>query len=271
MKKIITLCAAMVALAVTIGCDKELENPSVSDTTGGGNVTDTIPVPPDTIPTPHEYTFVPRVSTFAGQQLQWQAAAIGEVHGGGTRMVIYLHGGTSRGNDNTAQLSEPAVDSLAHYLARQTEASLLLVPQCPQSGNWDAPRIRNALRMLVERYADSGYVATNQVYLLGGSMGGTGTWNILSAYPRLFAAGMVCAGNPSRASADSLALTPVYVVMGTSDNIMSITVVESFLAQLDSLGATYRYDVEQDWTHEQTCIQSYTSARLNWVFAQRRE
>ena len=62
-----------------------------------------------------------------------------------------------------------------------------------------------------------------------------------------------------------------YTVMGTADAIMSIPAVEAFLAQLDSLGATYRYDVEQGWTHEQTCIQSYTSARLNWVFAQRRE
>lgn len=82
------------------------------------------------------------------------------------------------------------------------------------------------------------------------------------------AAGMPCAGNPSRASADSLALMPVYTVMGTADNIMSIPAVEAFLAQLDSLGATYRYDVEQGWTHQQTCIESYTTPRLAWLLSQ---
>lgn len=262
------VCAAMIALAAMTACNKEQEIPSAVDTTGGSVVSDTIPTPPDTIPMPYTYSFTPHTATFAGQSLPWQAASIGDVSSNGSRLVLYLHGGTSRGNDNTAQLSEPAVDSIAHYLARQTEASVLLVPQCPQGGNWDAPRMRNALRQLVGSYVDSGFVDASQVYLLGGSMGGTGTWNILSAYPRVFAGGMACAGNPSRASADSIALTPVYVVMGTEDNIMSIPAVEAFLATLDSLGATYRYDVEQGWTHEQTCTWSYTTSRLDWLFSQ---
>ena len=102
-------------------------------------------------------------------------------------------------------------------------------------------------------------------------MGGTGTWNILSAFPHFFAAGMPCAGNPSRASADSIALIPVYTVMGTADNIMSIPTVDTFLMQLDSRGATYRYDVEPGWTHQQTCIESYTTARLDWLFSHQNE
>lgn len=182
-------------------------------------------------------------------------------------MAIYLHGGTSRGTDNEAQLSEPAVDSIARYLARQTNPSVFIVPQCPTGGNWDLPRMRGAIRMLLQSYLDSGFVDADKVYVLGGSMGGTGTWNLLSAFPRLFAAGMPCAGNPSRASADSVALTPVYTVMGTADNIMSIPAVDTFLVQLDSLGATYLLDIEQGWTHQQTCIESYTSARLNWIFS----
>ena len=30
-----------------------------------------------------------------------------------TRMVIYLHGGTSKGNDNIKQMAEPGIDSVA--------------------------------------------------------------------------------------------------------------------------------------------------------------
>ncbi len=218
----------------------------------------------------HSYTFEPHSATFAGQPLSWQSARIGAVADGGARLVLYLHGGTSCGSDNTAQLAEPAVDSIARYLARQSSGSVVLVPQCPQGGNWDAPRMRNAVRLLLLSYIDSGHVSANSVYLLGGSMGGTGAWGLLSAYPHFFAAGMPCAGNPSRASADSLAFTPVYTVMGTADNIMSIPAVEAFLRQLDTLGATYRYDVEQGWTHQQTCIESYTARRLDWLFSHHR-
>ena len=281
MKKLFLLGAMVCALGMMAGCHKEEPEPLYSDTTPGGSPSDTIPMPPDTIPMPpdtiptppdtipavYDYTFDGYTRTFAGQQLPYRIARIGDVQGGTSRLVIYLHGGTSRGSDNEAQLAEPAVDSIAHYLARQSLPSVFLVPQCPSGGNWDAPRMRGALRMLLLSYVDSGYVDQSRIYILGGSMGGTGTWSILSAYPRLFAAGMPCAGNPSRASADSIALTPVYTVMGTADNIMSIPTVEAFLAQLDSLGATYLYDAEQGWTHQQTCIESYTTPRLNWLFS----
>lgn len=35
-----------------------------------------------------------------------------------TRMVIYLHGGTSRGSDNTKQMEEPGIDSILQYLSK---------------------------------------------------------------------------------------------------------------------------------------------------------
>lgn len=242
----------LAAIVIFTACVKEKTSPGT-------------PCPDD--PTPYNYTFDALTGTFGGQQLPYRVAYIGDVAGGGSRMAIYLHGGTSRGTDNEAQLSEPAVDSIARYLARQTNPSVFIVPQCPTGGNWDSPRMRGAIRMLLQSYLDSGFVDADKVYVLGGSMGGTGTWNLLSAFPRLFAAGMPCAGNPSRASVDSVALTPVYTVMGTADNIMSIPAVDTFLVQLDSLGATYLIDIEQGWTHQQTCIESYTSARLNWIFS----
>lgn len=30
-------------------------------------------------------------------------------------------------------------------------------------------------------------------------------------------------------------------------------------------------DEEEGWTHEQTCIESYTTQRLDWVFSHKRE
>lgn len=97
-------------------------------------------------------------------------------------------------------------------------------------------------------------------------MGGTGTWSILSAYPNIFAAAMPVAGNPSRCDASNVATTPVLTVMGTMDKIMSIETVKSFAEQVNALGGNIRLEVEDGWTHEQTCIESYTSERLKTLF-----
>lgn len=97
-------------------------------------------------------------------------------------------------------------------------------------------------------------------------MGGTGTWSMLSAYPGLFTAAMPVAGNPSKCDADKVASTPVCTVMGTSDRIMSVESTSNFIDELNSRNGITRFEIEEGWTHEMTCIQSYTTHRLDWVF-----
>lgn len=109
------------------------------------------------------------------------------------------------------------------------------------------------------------------VYIFGGSMGGTGTWTMLSLYPELFSAAMPVAGNPSRCNVENVSKTPLLTVMGTGDKIMNIETVKDFLSELDDIGALYRFDIEEDWSHEDVCTQSYTIERLDWVFSYSRQ
>ncbi len=51
------------------------------------------------------------------------------------------------------------------------------------------------LRALVLSYTDDGSADADRMYIFGGSMGGTGTWTMLSTCPELFAAAMPVAGN----------------------------------------------------------------------------
>ena len=105
-------------------------------------------------------------------------------------------------------------------------------------------------------------------------MGGTGTWKMLSTYPNYFAAGMPCAANPKGMSAENLATTPVYNVMGLDDKIMNgeaRAIAEDFISQLQQLGDETKYETVEGWTHETTCIQSYSTERLDWVFAHKKQ
>lgn len=184
-------------------------------------------------------------------------------------LVVYLHGGSSKGNDNEKQLLEPGTDSIARYLKTHGINAIFLIPQCPTDKSWGGP-INTMLKAMIDRYASEGVADTNRIYIFGGSMGGTGTWGMLSAYPNFFAAAMPVAANPSKTVVENVATTPAYTVMGTADAIMKVETAASFVEELKALDDDVRMDVEEGWTHETTCIQSYTTARLEWVFSHRR-
>ena len=182
-----------------------------------------------------------------------------------TKMAIYLHGGTSKGIDNTTQMNEPGIDSIARYLSVNNLSVVFIVPQCPATESWGG-RLTDILKFLIEDRLDA-FKDIKDVYIFGGSMGGTGTWTMISKYPGLFTAAMPVAGNPSKCDVSNVAQTPLFTVMGTDDRIMGIEAVTAFTTQLEERGAKYLFEVEDGWSHEDTCIKSYTDSRLRWVFS----
>ncbi|MBQ3632893.1 MAG: hypothetical protein II952_01210, partial [Paludibacteraceae bacterium] len=67
----------------------------------------------------------------------------------------------------------------------------------------------------------------------------------------------------------AVATIPVYTVMGSLDDQMSIEPVLLYRQQVDSVGGVVRMDTMATWTHQNTCDYSYTAPRLDWLFAQR--
>lgn len=180
-------------------------------------------------------------------------------------LVVYLHGGSSKGNDNETQIQEPGVSAISTWLRENGRNAVMLVPQCPANLSW-LGAMQDAIVSLLRTYIERGVADASKVYILGGSMGGTGTWNMLSNHPELFAAAMPVAGNPSGLDAEAVAKTPLFTVMGTADRIMKISNVEAFLKDMDADNAEYRFEIEDGWTHEDVCKNSYTGERLDWLF-----
>ena len=207
--------------------------------------------------------------TYGGITLPYRIIKTSPETAGTTVLAMYLHGGTSKGSDNIAQMKEPGIDSIANYLTSHNIKAILLVPQCPADKSWSGPTLP-MLKALIAQYTDSGEADPDKVYLFGGSMGGTGTWTMLSNYPNTFAAAMPVAANPSRCNAESTASTPVFTVMGTDDKIMSVETAATFVSRLIALGGEVEMETEERWTHEDTCIKSYTNTRLDWVFSHTR-
>ena len=204
--------------------------------------------------------------TAAGIKMVYRKKAIENKGDEKPALVIYMHGGSSKGNDNTTQMKENGIDSIYNYLTSHRIPSVFVIPQCPSDKSWGGP-MNLVLKELITSLIEKGEADPDKVYLFGGSMGGTGTWGMLSAYPTLFTAAMPVAGNPSKSVADSVAKVPVFTVMGTADVIMSVETASNFVSELKKLGGECVMEIEEGWTHEETCIQSYTTTRLDWVFS----
>lgn len=219
-----------------------------------------------------EVSFLGLQRDFAGIELSYRKADITGSGTGQKALVIYLHGGSSCGSDNVSQMREPGIDSIAGYLHRHQVDAVMLVPQCPdRSRGWGG--MAQNIKALLDFTVRTEDIDTMRIYVLGGSMGGTGTWKMLSTFPGYFAAAMPCAANPKGMSVQNAATTPVYNVMGLDDKIMNGQVrqiAEDFIAQMRALGGEAEYETVPGWTHETTCIQSYSDHRLGWLFAHSR-
>lgn len=185
-------------------------------------------------------------------------------------LIVYLHGGPSRGNDNMLQMREKAVKIISDYLEKNGIYSVMLVPHCPDSSTWN-PEMNKVLKELIEKYVDNTQVDARRIYLFGGSMGGTGAWLMASDYPNLFAAVMAVAGSPEGADSKNVARTSVCAVMGENDSLMSASRADNFVNKLKDDGGKVLFCIEEGWGHVKTCEDSYTPERLRWVLEQSRQ
>lgn len=80
-------------------------------------------------------------------------------------LVIYLHGGTSCGDDNEKQMEEAGIDSISNYLKAHQKNAVFLIPQCPNRQYWIGPA-KNVLGELIDQYVADGKVDAKQIYLL---------------------------------------------------------------------------------------------------------
>ena len=215
-----------------------------------------------------QLTFSFEQGTYTQVALPYRKAVIAPSGNEKPALVIYLHGGSSKGNDNTLQMSEAGVTTIGNYLLKHRISSLMIVPQCPIDKSWGGS-MNKVLKALIDELAGV-TIDPRRIYLLGGSMGGTGTWSMLSDYPGFFAAAMPVAGNPSGCNATNVASTPLFSVVGSADTIIDPGITSAFIGQVDLLGGITKLDVEDGWTHQTTCTEAYTDTRLAWLFAQQR-
>jgi predicted peptidase len=201
-------------------------------------------------------------------------------------LIVYLHGSDGRGNDNISQLG-PELEVLLSERVQQAGPAFVLVPQCPSGDKWAnryaSPPLRPYdLSALPESRPSRSTVALigelvgrypidpNRIYLMGFSMGGSGTWDMLMRHPDVFAAGVPITGVADVGRASLLASIPVWSFHGELDDVSPVENGRMMFEALRKQGGPARYTELKGVAHGSVGTAFGEPGLFPWLFAQRR-
>lgn len=143
-------------------------------------------------------------------------------------LVIYLHGGSQRGED----LTKLKTYGLPYLVEKGNDYPFIIAsPQCPDGKFWSTD---NWFDPLYAELTSQYRVDTNRVYLTGISMGGYGTWQTAVAYPNKFAAIMpLCGGCDDSTQICNLRNVPIWAFHGMADDVIPISETERLVRRLE--------------------------------------
>ncbi|MGI6240067.1 MAG: hypothetical protein ACOYI5_10630 [Christensenellales bacterium] len=107
-------------------------------------------------------------------------------------LVIWLHGGGERGDNNHSQLAaNRGALNFSDVDAQAQNPCFVLAPQA-QSTGWDGESLVN-IESIVRSLIDDYNIDGARIYVSGCSMGGSGSKSLMYAYPDMIAASLVTA------------------------------------------------------------------------------
>jgi predicted peptidase len=188
-------------------------------------------------------------------------------------LVIFLHGSGERGNDNEIQLKyiAPLFLSAAN---RENYPCFLIVPQCPADENWIYPdwyrepkAPMSTLISLIDSLLSLPFVDKSRVYITGLSMGGFGTWYLLTKRPELFAAAVpICGGGDSH-QVEKFSHIPIWNFHGAKDDAVPVENSRAMIQALKNSGGSPRYTEYKKVGHD-SWINAYSEPELlEWLFS----
>ena len=194
-------------------------------------------------------------------------------------LVLYLHGGGGSGNDNQKQIDGGNGYLIDLFTSSETQsryASFVVAPQSPVQEGWiNTDRITptRQLRLvheLIDELRRKYNIDGSRVYVAGQSMGGFGTFAIISEYPSMFAAGVPLCGGGDRSKVARLLKTPLWVFHGAKDESVSVESSRTIVAAIKEARGQVRYTEYADTGHIIWPKVVKETELLSWLFAQRK-
>ncbi len=196
-------------------------------------------------------------------------------------LVFFLHGAGERGDNNVSQLHHGVADIVA-WLDANEAGFKFVAGQVPVGKRWvevdwgssahtmpvePSETMTSLLEFMDTLLADES-VDTNRVYATGISMGGYGTWDLISRRPEVFAAAIPICGGADLAQAPKLASMPIWTFHGSKDTSVPVSRSRNMMSALWAVGSDAHYWEHPDAPHNVWTRTYQNDEVLTWFFAQ---
>jgi len=163
-------------------------------------------------------------------------------------LIIYLHGGSSRGTDTLKLYCCGIPDQI--WRGRQFPF-IIVAPQCPLNERWSTDNwFENFYKEITTKYR----VDTNKIYLTGVSLGGAGTWYLAIKYPEKFAAIAPMSGFTRHMdyimkNIDKLIDIPIWSFHGKIDKVVQFEDTEWMINKLKGKNKNLKFTADPNAGH----------------------
>ncbi len=199
-------------------------------------------------------------------------------------LVIFFHGAGERGTDNNHLfLGGSIFQRLLMPSEREKHPCLILAPQCPTDSQWvlsdwgpgtyDHTQIQKSPYMtaaeeLIDQVIADYAVDENALYVSGLSMGGYGTWDLISRHPDKYAAAIPICGGIDAAYMNGLKGFPIRTFHASDDPVVNCVGTRKAAEMLKDHG-DFAYTEFETGGHLIWDTAYATPDLMDWLFAQR--
>jgi predicted peptidase len=194
-------------------------------------------------------------------------------------LIFWFHGGSGRGSNNEAQISNENEKGSHVWTTPDHQATLpalVLAPQCPQNGNWANPELNEVagslqLAMEIFTQVQKDYsIDPDRIYLVGQSMGGTGVWSLLQTYPERWAGAIVVSSYDNFTNVRAITRIPLWMFQSEMDMTVPVDLVREMARQIKKAGGAPRY-TEYHKIKKEAWDEAFAEPQLMpWLAAQKR-
>ena len=201
-------------------------------------------------------------------------------------LVLFLHGAGERGNDNQAQLQHGA-NMFTNPVNQEKHPTFALFPQCPTNSFWapinsegakdesffpyndPMPATLQAVKELLDTFIDNNPIDPNRIYIMGLSMGGMGTFDMVCRYPQLFAAAIpICGGINIKRLQEIETSTSFRIFHGDADAVVPVTFSRDAYTTLKAKGVDVQYIEFPGVNHDSWTPAFNRDDFMEWLFNQ---
>ena len=180
-------------------------------------------------------------------------------------LMLFLHGKGECGDD----LNRVKVHGPPMLLARNKREfpCVVVSPQC-RPGRWWMP---SDLMALLEHVESMLSIDEKRIYVTGLSMGGFGSWGLITYSPKKFAAAIPICGGGNPAGTKKIKNLPIWVFHGDADNVVPVEKSRVMVEALKKHGSKVKY-TEYPGVNHNSWSKTYDNQEVyDWLFSQKKK